>query len=349
MNIDKSRPVLVTGANGYVAGRLVEKLLQEGITVHAAVRDPENRAKTEPLIKLAESLPGKLLFFKADLLDEGSYTEAAQGCQVIFHTASPFIRNVKNTYSELIQPALEGTRNVLETANKVESVERVVLTSSCAAIYGDAFDLMNIPGHTLSEEIWNTSSNEKHQAYSYSKTRAEQEAWKINKAQNRWRLVTINPSLVIGPGINKQGTSDSFSIFKQIGNGDLKMGIPNFNLGCVDVRDVAEAHFKAGFMENANGRYIISGHDTSFFDLARIVKNNFPKTPIRLAYIPKWVIWLIAPMIGLTRKEVKLNVGYPWHASNRKSIEELEMHYLPLEESVTSFFQFLLEGGHIKN
>lgn len=43
--IDKSKPVLVTGANGYVASWLVKKLLDEGITVHAAVRDPSNDKK----------------------------------------------------------------------------------------------------------------------------------------------------------------------------------------------------------------------------------------------------------------------------------------------------------------
>ena len=43
--IDQSKPVLVTGANGYVASWLVKKLLDEGITVHAAVRDPQNDKK----------------------------------------------------------------------------------------------------------------------------------------------------------------------------------------------------------------------------------------------------------------------------------------------------------------
>ena len=43
--IDKDKPVMITGATGYVAGWIVKKLLDEGFTVHAAVRDPENRKK----------------------------------------------------------------------------------------------------------------------------------------------------------------------------------------------------------------------------------------------------------------------------------------------------------------
>ena len=38
--IDKIKPVLITGANGYVASWLVKRLLEEGITVLAAVRNP---------------------------------------------------------------------------------------------------------------------------------------------------------------------------------------------------------------------------------------------------------------------------------------------------------------------
>ena len=41
--IDLSKPVLVTGANGYVASWLVKLLLEQGFTVHAAVRNPDNK------------------------------------------------------------------------------------------------------------------------------------------------------------------------------------------------------------------------------------------------------------------------------------------------------------------
>ena len=40
--IDKSKPVLVTGASGYVASWIVKMLLKEGINVNATVRDPSN-------------------------------------------------------------------------------------------------------------------------------------------------------------------------------------------------------------------------------------------------------------------------------------------------------------------
>ena len=136
---------------------------------------------------------------------------------------------------------------LLEQANQTPSVKRVVVTSSCAAIYGDNADLEKTPDGVFTEEIWNTSSSVEHQAYSYSKTLAEREAWEINQKQDRWDLVTINPTLVMGPGINPHGTSESFNMMKQYGDGTLKSGVPRWGFGIVDVRDLAEAHYRAGF------------------------------------------------------------------------------------------------------
>lgn len=346
--IDQTKPVLVTGATGYVAGRLVEKLLKEGRTVHAAVRTPDNKEKTKYLDELAANLPGTIKYFKADLLDEGSFDEAMKDCELVYHTASPFIRTVKDPQKDLVDPAKKGTRNVLEAANRTESVKRVVVTSSCAAIYGDGKDVLSMPNQELKEDQWNESSSLEHQPYSFSKTEAEKEAWKIAKEQNRWDLVTINPSFVLGPGINPFGTSESFSIVKQIGKGDFKMGAPEFNIGCVDVRDLAVAHYEAGNRENANGRYIVSGENSSFGKLAGMIKEKYPKYPISTRKLPKFMIWLMAPSIGMTRKEVKLNVGFPWKANNSKSINDLGMNYRPLKETITEFFGQLVEAGEIE-
>lgn len=346
--IDNSKPVMVTGATGYVAGRLVEKLLSEGITVHAAVRNPDNKEKTKYLDALAEKLPGNIKYFKSDLLTEGSYDEAMAGCEVVYHTASPFTLEVKDAQKDLIDPALKGTRNVLESVNRTESVKRVVVTSSCVAIYGDAKDTLDYPNQEMTEDIWNTTSSVDHQPYSYSKTLAEKEAWKMAKEQDRWRLVTINPSFVVGPGINPHGTSESFNIMKQIGKGDFKMGAPEFNIGCVDVRDLAEAHYRAGTYPDAEGRHIASGHNSGFGELAAIIKNKYPNYPIGTRKLPKFMIWLMAPSVGMTRKMVSRNIGYPWKANNTKSIEKLKMSYRPLNETVEEFFGSLVDAGVIE-
>ena len=60
------------------------------------------------------------------------------------------------------------------------------------------------------------------------------------------------------------------------------------------------------------------------------------------------MLWLMAPTVGMKRKEVKLNVGYPWKANNSKSVSELNMSYRPLKDTITEFFGQLVEAGEIK-
>ncbi len=352
MKIDTTKPVMITGATGYVAGWVVKKLLEEGLTVHAPVRDPKNPEKLKYLDQIAVGAPGKIKYFKADLLDEGSYSEAMAGCHIVFHTASPFKIDVADPQKELVDPAQLGTCNVLEEANRTPSVKRVVLTSSCAAIYGDNADLEKTPNGIFTEEIWNTSSSLTHQPYSYSKTVAEKEAWKINERQSCWDLVTINPSLVVGPGINPHATSESFKLVKQFGDGSLKAGAPRMGFGAVDVRDLAEAHFRAAFTPEAKGRYIISAHDTDLFAMAQTLIDTYgDRYPIPRKAMPKWLVWLVAPMANkaMTRKIVSLNINVPWKGDNGKGRRELGMQYRPLKESMNDFFQQMIDCGLLKS
>ncbi|MGB3465301.1 MAG: NAD-dependent epimerase/dehydratase family protein [Cyclobacteriaceae bacterium] len=345
--INKTAPVLVTGATGYVAGWLVKKLLSEGITVHAAVRDPDNKDKTKHLDELAEASSGKIKYFKSDLLDEGSYREAMEGCELIYHTASPFTSNFKDPQKDLIDPALKGTENVLNTAKEVHAVKRVVVTSSCAAIYTDAIECRKAPDGELTEEIWNTTASIDYQPYSYSKTLAEKKAWEIEGQQDQWDLVTINPSLVMGPPLNPKAiTSESFNILKQLGNGNMKMGAPKLGVGLVDVRDVAEAHYYAGYTPEAHGRYITSGHNTDFLEMGLVLQPKYGhKYPVPKKALPKWLVKLMGPLMdrNLSKQFINNNVNVPWRASNEKIRRELNMEFTPLQTTMEDSFQVLID------
>ncbi|KAJ0481050.1 putative 3-beta hydroxysteroid dehydrogenase/isomerase, NAD(P)-binding domain superfamily [Helianthus annuus] len=86
----------------------------------------DNPAKTEHLLKL-DGAKERLHLFKADLLEEGSFDAAVNGCDGVFHTASPFLTAVSDPQTELIEPALKGTLNVLGSCSKASSVKRVVV------------------------------------------------------------------------------------------------------------------------------------------------------------------------------------------------------------------------------
>jgi nucleoside-diphosphate-sugar epimerase len=348
MNIDKSKPVMVTGATGYVAGWLVKQLLEDGLTVHAAVRNPDNQQKVAHLNEIAAKSSGSIKYFKSDLLQEGSYAEAMSGCELVFHTASPFTSAVKNPQKELIEPALKGTQNVLATANQTDSVKRVVVTSSCAAIYTDAIDCQNAPNGTLTEDIWNTTASLEYQPYSYSKTLAEKAAWEMTEKQNRWDLITINPSFVMGPTLTPQvTTSESMNTLKQLGDGTMKAGAPKMGVGVVDVRDVANAHYQAGFTPTAKGRYITSGTNTSFLEMGLALGPKFGKNyPTPKRALPKWLLMLVGPMANklFTRQFIRNNVNIEWKADNSKIQKELGVTFRPLQTTMEDGFQVLVDN-----
>ena len=343
---------MVTGANGYVASWLVQRLLEEGLTVHAAVRNPDNEKKIAHLKEAAKNSKGDIKFFAADLLKEGSYLKAMAGCELVYHTASPFTTDVKNPQKELIEPAVNGTANVLNTANEIESVKRVVVTSSCAAIYTDAIDTVNAPDGKLTEEVWNETASLDYQPYSYSKTLAERKAWEINEKQDRWDLVAINMPLVLGPALNpKNTTSESVNILKMLGGGEMKMGAPKIGIGLVDIRDVAEAHFRAGFTSEAKGRYITSAHETDFLEMGTVLLPKYgDKFPLPKKALPKWLLMIVGPLTNkmFTWKYIRNNVNVPWRADNSKIKRDLGMTFRPMKETMEDSFQVLVDEGIIK-
>jgi dihydroflavonol-4-reductase len=134
-----------------------------------------------------------------------------------------------------------------------------------AAMYGDSIDILQMKDSTLSEAYWNETSTAANNPYSYSKVIAEREAWKLNDAQTRWSLVVINPGLVLGPSLTPQSASGSLFMIENMYRGENRMGCPELHYPIADVRDVAEAHVRAG--ENpttAKGRYIIAGRFECF-------------------------------------------------------------------------------------
>jgi len=343
-----TRPaVLVTGASGYIAGWIIKYLLEEGYTVHATVRDPNKQSSVGHLLKMAENSPGTLKLFKADLLDKGSFAAAMEGCQIVMHTASPFVlEGFTDANEALVRPALEGTRNVLESVNACASVKRVVLTSSVAAVFGDNDEIGRTSGQVFTEEHWNNTSSVTHNPYQFSKAVAEREAWKMQQAQGRWDLVTINPSMVYGPSLTPGSQSASIDTLVQMGDGRLRTGVPKLTYGVVDVREVARAHLLAAFKPEASGRHILNATELTMLQIANILRRQFGKTyPFPRMEAPTLLVWAFGPLMGpITRSFVSKNVGYKIRFDNSRS-RALGVQYRPVEETFIEHFQQVINDG----
>lgn len=347
LHIDKQKPVLVTGGSGYVASWIVQQLLQQGCRVHTTVRD-KNKTQSIKHFNNMENANTHLSIFSADLLNDGSFAEAMQDCEVVIHTASPFIfMNITDPQEQLIKPAIQGTENVLNSASKTASVKRIVLTSSIASMYGDNIDCKENNISTIDESCWNTSSSTEHQPYSYSKMMAEKRAWEIAENQSQWQLITINPAMIFGPSLVSNSQSFSIDLLKQLGDGRLWPAVPFLPFAVVDVRDVAKAHIQASFEPSAQGRYLVAEKVSSSIQIAKTLSKRYKRSfkfPFFVA--PKFLVWLLAPMYGLKRDYIGRNVNYEIAIDNKKS-KSLNFSYTPIEDTVIEHYQQLLDHNEV--
>ena len=345
--ISKENPILVSGATGYVASWIVKYLIDEGYTVHGTVRNTSDEEKNAHLLQIGENGKGKLILFEADLLKENSFDEAIKGCELVIHTASPFlIKGINNADKQLIGPALEGTRNVLHAANNAASVRRVVLTSSVVAIYGDAIDVRKTSNGIFTEKDWNTTSTKTHLPYNLSKTLAEKEAWRIAKEQDRWDLLVINPGFVMGPSLSKRIDSASIDFMRSLINGKFASGLPDFYFSLVDVRDVAKAHINAGFREKASGRHILIADVKRAIEMAEILREKFhDKYKLPKAVLPNFLVYLIGPFMDLPWKQLKRNLSVPFKLDNSYSKTDLDITYTSLKQTLTEHAEQIDRDG----
>ena len=92
-------------------------------------------AKGEYLKQLYNS-PDFSYVLVEDVEKPGAFDAAVVGCDGVLHTASPFHFNMKDPYADLINPAVQGTLNILKSAIKEPKIGRIVITSSFAGEFG---------------------------------------------------------------------------------------------------------------------------------------------------------------------------------------------------------------------
>ncbi|WOL04539.1 hypothetical protein Cni_G13260 [Canna indica] len=291
MHSVEKKTVCVTGGNGYIASTLVKQLLENGYAVNTTVRDPGNTSKTRHLKQL-QSL-GTLNIFRADLAEDGSFDEAVSGCKCVFLVAAPVNLVAKDPEvliimcierSELIKPAVEGTLNVLRSCTKANTVKRVILTSSAAAI---SINKLEGSGLVIDEEAWSdltflTTEKPPTWGYAVSKVLLEKEAFKYAE-ENKMSLVSMTPALTIGPALSPDANlSLMISLSLLSGNGDLINGLKvmqslSGSISLAHVEDICRAHIFVAETESACGRYVCCSVNTSVPELARFLSQRYPK------------------------------------------------------------------------
>ena len=284
------------------------------------VRDPTNEKKTQFLKDEAAKI-GKadnLSFGAGDLSKSGSYDEAFCGCWGILHSAAVVqLGAVKDPYETVINPAVEGTKIVIDSIKANSStIQRFVNIASIASVISlDKISLDKASDtHVFKDDDWNTWSTAETDAYGYAKTEAEKVVFADEDLkQSVSTIVSVNPSVVLGPCFTRKhadGGSASIVTGCLVGSvsADVKM---NF----VDVRDVAKGATLAFTQDEetvAGQRFILNATEAiSLKELGPIIQKVYPSAKgynkiglVAITFAIQAVVWL-----G-TRFPVLEKVGY---------------------------------------
>jgi len=297
--------------------------------VHGTVRSLQSEAS-----KQLQQLFPNLKLFEADLLKDGSFDNAVAGCSVVIHAASPFVvSGIKDPQTELIDPALNGTKTVLHSVEK-HGVKSVILTGSLAAVVEQ--NPTDDGSKVWTEDDWNTTSSLKEGPYRLSKVLAEKYSYEWADKHPDVKVCTILPTFIIGPPHFKRADATSIKFLIDLMNGTYqKSGAPAASSGMVDIRDVALAHILAFELPHTKGRYLVTSEEgIPRIDAARILKKEFPDYPI-----PDTQNGEIAYKAGNLLPNGRYSV--------EKARKELGINFRPINTALIEMAHKMIELGYI--
>lgn len=240
--------VLVTGATGFIGGRLVSKLLQDGWKVTTLVRPSSTLPE---VVRRTRTVVG-------DLMDAGALRGAVSGADVVLHLGGiNSTHRSREAPDEVFRVNVMGTANMLE-ASRQAGVRRFVQVSS-AHVYGPAKRLPVDEAHPL----------EPRSPYAASKAAAEHVALSYFRAFGLGAAV-LRIFNVYGPGQPPEAVIPS--IVDQVAAGRRARVLDAaVRRDFVFVDDVAEAIVKAATTPGAVGEVfnIGSGEEISVAEIVR--------------------------------------------------------------------------------
>ena len=316
--------VLITGISGYIGQHCGAELLNQGFEVVGTVRSLAKANATKSAIAAVAPVE-KLTFAEADLPSDEGWDEAMEGCTYVMHVASPFVLAEPKDENELITPAVEGTRRVIEAAQRA-GVRRLVLTSSTVAM------ITGKPSGRYGPDAWSDPSANIG-AYAKSKTLAERAAWEAI-AGGEMELTVVNPGAVFGPSLGAQIDGQSVALVTDIIGGKMPM-IPDVAMGMVDVRDVARLHVAAMTTSGAVGQRFIaaSAEPVSMTYFAEVLRDaGYSKAPSRKA--PNIAIKLMS-LFDRQAKGMLPSLGKKAAFDNQSTFDILGWQPTPIETSIT--------------
>jgi dihydroflavonol-4-reductase len=284
----------VTGATGFLGGRVVKLLRQAGHEVHALVRTPSQAKHLEELgVKL----------FKGDIIERDTLATPMQNTDGVFHLAAWYEIGKDPQKAHAIN--VDGTRNVLEVMRDLK-IPKGVYTST-AGVFGDTGGVPRDETHR--------ADMPKISEYMATKWRAHHEVAEP-LIKDGLPLVMLMPTQVYGVGDK--------SIVHDVMNGMLRGLVPmlvsKVKYNFVHVDDVAQAHVVAMQKGKIGESYLLGGADITGNDIATLYQQITKKRP-PLMTVPPFFFKMNAPLMDVLSRVLPLPSFFTGEGMRQMSID----------------------------
>ncbi|KAH1244426.1 putative dihydroflavonol 4-reductase [Glycine max] len=332
--------ILVTGASGFLGGKLCEALVRQGYSVRVLVRSTSDISALSPHIEI----------FYGDITDYASLLAACFSCTLVFHLAAlvePWLPDPSKFFSVNVG----GLKNVLAAVKETRTVEKLLYTSSF-------FALGPTDGIVADE---NQVHHEKYFCTEYEKSKVAADKIAVQAASEGVPIVLLYPGVIYGPGKVTAGNVLARMVINIVErfSGRLPgyVGYGNDRFSFSHVEDVVEGHIAAMKKGEAGNRYLLTGENASFkhvFDMAAAITHT--KKP--LFSIPLWLIQLygclsvffsrITGMLPLISPPTVHVLRHRWEYSCDKAKRELDYRPRSLKDGLAEVLLWLKNLGLIR-
>ncbi|MBS1787790.1 MAG: NAD-dependent epimerase/dehydratase family protein [Acidobacteria bacterium] len=319
----------VTGATGFIGGRVTSQLVEAGHEVIALVRSKTN---AHELAKLGISLA------EGDITNKESMRQPMTGVDGVYHIAAWYkIGERDKSIAERIN--VGGTRNVLELMKEL-GIPKGVYTSTLAVNSDTGGRVVDesyrFQGEHLSE-------------YDRTKWRAHYEV-ALPMIAAGLPLVIVQPGVTYGPG----DTSAIAEVFRQYLAGKLPM-VPDKTAYCwAHVDDTARGHLQAMEKGKIGESYFIAGPVHTLFDALQIAERITGIKAPRIKASPGMLRAMASLMGGIEKvipisgqyssETLRVSAGATYLGSSAKAERELGFSARPLAEGLRETLEDLLNA-----
>jgi len=317
--------VLVSGANGFLSGHVIQALLSRGYAVRAMMR-------TGAQAPALAGLPIEI--FHGNITHPADLQLAVKDCDIVIHAAADTSQSHRKA-ADYYPINVHATEEIIRAVAAAGCKRLIYVSTANTTGFGSA----DVPGNENTPmSPWAQKSG-----YAISKLAAQNRVLEAVKT-GTINAVVVNPTFMIGPGDYKPSSGRIFQMIL----GKKVVFCPPGGKNFVDVRDAAMAIVNAIELGKKGECYLLAGNNLSYREFFKKVNEKSKQTSLLLG-IPAFVLQIagnIGELLRLAGIKTALNSANaqflcrPTYLDNTKAVQTLKLPSGDIDKTIADYLRW---------